>query len=424
MSRGYDSKEVKSESSKPITTNASLGIGERNRKPKYANLEDKPEEAKGVKDFREKANMKDKPTSADAKKGLKDLPSAISQVGNAASFLQNMYSQMGMVSALMSGSSQSSRKTTIEDSLTGALSILAKKWTYDVVIDVFDAALEGDKFNDIDEVYQDLVKNAMAKLYAAALEYGANNIPVSSYTIVTDLGEAPETKYIVEEAPDFYLQQYYNQNEDPYPGYIRWNSQETDDYVYTARKIGDKYYTSPQEEVYSVSEQELAEKLDPYVENANLTAVILNDLIAEQETNVENNTEEKTLGKGASGPNAAEITAKLLGYMQTINNLQKSLQLPVSVLSQGKIKDTLKGYEKQMSKLKSAKEMLKKAAVPPQAASAIGALSGLASGGNIASGLSSITGNAVGSAVSDIAGGTVGNIAANYATTKIPSILK
>jgi hypothetical protein len=334
-----------------------------------------------------------------------------------------MYSQMGMASALMSGSSQSSRKTTIEDSLTGALSILANKWTYDVVIDVFDAALEGEKFNDIDVVYQDLVKNALAKLYASALEYGANNIPVNTYTIVDDLGVAPEEKYIVEEAPDFYLQQYYNQNEDPYPGYILWYSQESDDLVYTRRKIGDRYYTSPQEEVFSISEQELAENLDPYIEEANLTAAILNDLLSEQETNVENNTEEKTLGKGASGPNAAAIAAKLLGYMSTINNLQKSLQLPVSVLSQGKINDTLKGFEKQMSKLKTLKGMLQKAAIPPQAASAMGALGGLA-GGNITGALSGVAGNAIGSAVSSVAGSTVGNIAANYATTKIPSILK
>lgn len=415
--------EPKSDTTSPITTSPFNDKGERDRKPKYAQYQDRPEEAIGLKDFREKAQLKDRPTSADAKKGLKDLPTIISQVGNAASFLQNMYSQMGMASALMSGSSQSSRKTTIEDSLTGALSILANKWTYDVVIDVFDAALEGEKFNDIDVVYQDLVKNALAKLYASALEYGANNIPVNTYTIVDDLGVAPEEKYIVEEAPDFYLQQYYNQNEDPYPGYILWYSQESDDLVYTRRKIGDRYYTSPQEEVFSISEQELAENLDPYIEEANLTAAILNDLLSEQETNVENNTEEKTLGKGASGPNAAAIAAKLLGYMSTINNLQKSLQLPVSVLSQGKINDTLKGFEKQMSKLKTLKGMLQKAAIPPQAASAMGALGGLA-GGNITGALSGVAGNAIGSAVSSVAGSTVGNIAANYATTKIPSILK
>lgn len=441
ISRGYQAKATKMLTRAPATTNAGLGTGARDPEPEYGKFDDKPEEGKGLKDFREKANLKEKPTSADGKKGLKDLPSVISQVGNAASFLQSMYSQMGMVSALMAGSSQSSRKTTIEDSLSGALAILSNKWTYDVVIDVFDAALADNNILLIDEVYRDLVKNAMAKLYLAAIENGAENIPVTEYIYVTEIGEPPIN--LVEEATDFYIQQYYLQSEDPYPGYIRWNSPDTDDFVYTVRTIGDIYYTSAQEEVYSISELELAESLDPYVENADLTATILNDLLKEQEVNVENNTEEKTLGKGASGPNAAALAAKLLGYMSTINNLQKSLQLPVSVLSQGKINTTLKGFEKQMTKLKSMKDMLKKAATPPQAAAALGALSGLAGGNlsSVASGIASgAVGNAlsgvassavsgalsgaVGSAVSSVAGSTVGNIASNIATTKFPSILK
>jgi hypothetical protein len=421
LGRGYQAKEVKMLTGAPATTSPALGTGARDPEPEYGKFEDKPEEGKGLKDFREKANLKEKPTSADGKKGLKDLPSVISQVGNAASFLQSMYSQMGMVSALMSGSSQSSRKTTIEDSLSGALAILSNRWTYDVVIDVFDTALADDNILLIDKVYRDLVKNAMAKIYIAAIEYGTENIPVSEYTLVTEIGEPPIN--LVEEATDFYIQQYYLQSEDPYPGYIRWNSPDTDDFVYTVRTIGDIYYTSPQEEIYSISEQELAEDLNPYIENADLTATILNDLLKQQETNIENNTEEKTLGKGASGPNAAALAANLLGYMSSINNLQKSLQLPVSVLSQGKINTTLKGFEKQMTKLKSAKSMLKKAAVPPQAASALSAISGLA-GGNLSSIASGIASSAVGSAVSSVAGGTAGSIASNIATTKIPSILK
>lgn len=422
VSHGYQAKAVKMLTDAPATTHAGSGNGARNPEPEYAKFEDKPVEGKGLKDFREKANLKEKPTSADGKKGLKDLPSVISQVGNAASFLQNMYAQMSMVSALAAGSSQTSRKETIEDSLTGALSILANKWTYAKVIDVFDVTLGGDNIKFIDEVYRDLVKNAMAKLYLKAIEYGEDNIPVSDYPTVTEIGEVPGT--IVTFVPNSYLQQYYPLVEDPYPGYIRWNSPTTDDFVFTERKLGDIYYSSPQEEVYSISEQELAADLDPYIEKGELAASDLNLMIREQETNVENNTDEKTQGKGASGPNAQEIASQILGYIGTISKLQQSLQLPVSVLSQGKMKKTLGNFEKQMTKLKSMKEMLKKAATPPQAASALGALSGLAAGGDLSSIASGIASGAVGSAVSSIAGTTAGNIAANIATTKFPSILK
>lgn len=420
MSRGYESKETKSESKSPITTHVGLGTGERDSEPEYVKFEDKPDEAKGVKDLREKAQMKDKPTSADGQKGLKDLPSVISQVGNAASFLQNMYAQMSMVSALASGSSQTSRKETIEDSLTGALSILANKWTYAKVIDIFDVTLGGDNMKFIDEVYRDTVKNAMAKLYLKAVEYGEDNIPVSSYPTVTTIGEIPGT--VVEFVPNSYLQQYYPLTEDPYPGYIRWNSPTTDDFVFTERKLGDIYYSSPQEEIYSISEQELAANLDPYIERGSLAASDLNLMLREQESNVENNTDEKTQGKGASGPNAQAIAAQVLGYIGTISNLQQSLQLPVSVLSQGKMKQTLSNFEKQMTKLKTAKDMLKKAATPPQAAALVGQLSGLAS----TAGLSQISSGLgqVSSVVNSV--NQVSNLASSVGAQvpKIPSILQ
>lgn len=428
MSHGYTSKETKIEP-KHITTSAGLGTGARNPKPEYVKHEDKPDEAKGVNDLREKAQLKDKPTTANAKKGLKDLPSIISQVGNAAAFLQNMYSQMGMVSALMAGSSQSSRKETIEDSLTGALSILANKWTYSRVIDVFDEALAGEKINLIDEVYRDTVKNAVAKLYLKALEYGENNIPVSTYSTVTEIGEPPGTIDLY--PPDSYLQQYYPIAEDPYPGYIRWNSPNTDEYVFTVRKIGDKYYSSPQEEVYSISEQELAENLDPYIENFNLTAGDLNLMMREQESNIENNTDEKTVGKGSGGPNAQAVASQILGYIGTINQLQQSLQLPFSVLNQGKVKETLGKYEKQMTKIKTMKDMLKKASVPPQAAALVGQISGLAGGaslGQISSlastaGLSQVSG-AINSVTSTV--GQVTSLAGSVGVSlpKIPTILQ
>lgn len=413
MSRGYESKETKSESKSPITTHAGLGTGARDPEPEYVKFEDKPDEAKGVNDLREKAQMKDKPTSADGLKGLKDLPSVISQVGNAASFLQNMYAQMSMVSALASGSSQTSRKETIEDSLTGALSILANKWTYAKVIDIFDVTLGGDNIKFIDEVYRDLVKNAMAKLYLKAVEYGEDNIPVSSYPTVAEIGDIPGT--VVTFVPNAYLQQYYPLTEDPYPGYIRWNSPTTDDFVFTERKLGDIYYSSPQEEVYSISEQELAASLDPYIERGSLAASDLNLMIRQQESNVENNTDEKTQGKGASGPNAQAIATQILGYIGTISKLQQSLQLPVSVLSQGKMKETLGNFEKQMTKLKTAKDMLKKAATPPQAAALVGQLSSLAGG----AGLSQIS-----SAVNSV--NQVSSLANSVGVKapKIPSILQ
>lgn len=379
MSHGYDATEFKSESKSPITTHAGLNVGERKRDPKYVKYEDKPEEAKGIKDLREKAKLKDKPTTADGKKGLKDLPSVVAQVGNAASFLQNMYSMMSMVSAISGGGSQTSKKELIQDSLSGALAILVNRWGYDKVINVLDSALANDNIKIIDETYRELVINAIANLYKSAVEYGPNNVPIYSYSTVTVIGPVPSP--LVTTVPDLYTQQYYIQADDPYPGYVRWNSPDNTEYVFTERKIGDKYYVSAQEEIYSISEEELAEALDPYIRDENLTARILNNLLLQQDENVEYNTNEKTLGKGTGGggENAARLLMSLLGYISTITNLQKSAQLPFSVLSKGSINISLKSYEKRMTELKKMKSMLKSAATPPSPASLLSELSAVSS---------------------------------------------
>lgn len=453
MSHGPDAKKAQLKPDKVIGRHAAQGNGTRLAEtPPYVNTQDKNiEDPKGTTDLRDKTDksISDKPTTAAAKKGQKSLPAVIGQVGKAAVHLQNMYSMMSMASGILSsmGSSgeqdspttSTGKKTIIEDALTGALSILANKWGYDKVIDVFDAALANDAIDLIDIEYQEIVKNALANLYLAAVQNGPSNIPTYEYEICTVIG--PEPSPIVTEVPDGYIQEYYSVNEDPYPGYIKWNNLDDTEYVFTKRNIGDKLYLSPEEEVYSLAEQELAEKLDPYIEETNLTASILNDLMVEQNTKVEDNMDEKTLGKGAGGGglNAQQIAAKLLGFLSIASNLQKSAQLPVSVLNTGSIQKTMQKYEKSTSKHKQIQKFLGKALQLPSAASAVSSALGGAGGiagavgavGSVAGAVGSI-GGAVGSvagAVGSVAGsvssvaGAVGTVSSAVSNVKPPKIL-
>jgi hypothetical protein len=405
MSIGKQATEAIQDTTSPIVVHSGENQNQPELNPPFARLNAK-QEGIGVKELRDKANLKDKPTTADAKKGTKDLPSAMSQVGNGASFLQNMYPMMSMVSAIANGGSQSSRKRVIEDSLSGALAILVNKYDYDLVVSAFDAALANDGIKLIDEVYRDVIKNALTNLFKSAVQFGPNNVPVYSYSTVTTIGPVPSP--LVTEVPDLYLQEYYIQAEDPYPGYIKWNSQDSSDYVFTERTIGDKYYVSPQEEVYSISEQELADALDPYVRDQNLTAQILNNLMREQDSTVEANTNETTMGKGtgSGGANSLRLVLSLLGYISVISNFQKTAQLPFSVLNTGSIVSSLTKHERRMAELKRMKGMLKTAATPLQTASllssALGGLGGLAGVGgaigiltnvsNVVQNISSLTG--------------------------------
>ena len=328
------------------------------------------------------APNREKPTTAGAKKGLKDLPAAVAAIDpqGLSMIAPMMYKMLGQITSASKGSSQSSRKVVIEDAFTGALSILANEFSFDRITLVFNNALENNAIQFIDKEYQDIVKNALANLYKNYILYGEGNLPYFVYDTVTVIGSAPTP--LVVDVPDLYIQEYYTPSTDPYPGYIKWVSQNGIEYVFTERKIGDPYYTSPDEEVYSIAEQELAEALRPYVIEDNLTANILNDLLVQQNSNVESNTAEKNGGKNSS-KNVMDLLMKLAGYAGVITNLQQKLQLPFSVLNQGSIKKSQEAFMKNIGQLKQEKEKAKKAAQP---------LSALSSATSLVSSLSSVSG--------------------------------
>jgi hypothetical protein len=325
------------------------------------------------------APNRDKPTTADAKKGLKDLPAAMAAVDpkGLSSIAPKMYQMLGQIAAAAGGASESTRKQTVEDALSGALAILSNKYTFEYLTLVFNNALQNDGVKLIDKGYQSVVKNALANLYKNYLTYGEGNIPETTYETVTTIGDAPSP--IVTDVPDLYVQQYYTKENDPYPGYIEWISQDGSDIVFTERTIGDPYYTSSSEEVYSDAEKELAIALEPFVIENNLTAPELNDLLLSQESQIENNTAEKTGGKNSS-KQLMSVLMQLAGYAGKIANLQQSLQLPISVLNQGGIKKSHESFMKNIGQLRQAKDKAREAAKPLSAAagllSSVGAVSG------------------------------------------------
>jgi hypothetical protein len=408
--------------------NVSLGLKPFDpTKDKYNNAQ-YVENASGkpdIKTAREKfAPNADKPTTASGDPSKK-LPEIIQQVDPAAASqaLQAMFSALSLVRAMMNSSSPAPRRKTITDALSGALSILAKDLGFDKVIRVMDKALENDGLKIISEDYREIVKNAVAKLLADAIKYGANNIPVSKYPIYTSpititVGSGvPATpvvpiEKIVELVPDLYRQIYYTLETDPHVGYISWVNNETNEIVYTVRKNGTPYYSNAEEEIFATCEKELAEDLRPYFIDETLTASILDRLLLLQDNNVQNNGMEKSMGKNA-GVNVMGLLTQLLGLLGTAINLSKSLHLPNSVLNQGAINQTMEKYSKNMSIIKKMKQDSLPAFNLPGGLGALGgALGGLGGIGGALGGLGAI-GSVVG--VGNIAGAVglaTGNIGA------------
>lgn len=391
-------------------------------KSKYLNHpEPKKKKYKNYKNAEKGAPNRDKPTTASGKKGLKDLPSVMSAVDpqGISSVAPMMYQMLGQITSASKGTSQSSRKKTVEDAFSGALSILANKYTFDYLTLVFNDTLKDDNISLIDAEYQEVVKNALASLYTNYITYGEGKLPTTTYAKVTELGVAPEN--VVTEVPDLYIQQYFIFEKDPYPGYIQWVSQDGTDIVYTERKIGDYYYPSADEEIYSETEQKLAENLDPYVADNNLTATKLNELLLEQETSIEASSEEKNNGKNSS-QQILENLIKLAGYAGIISDLQGKLQLPISVLNQGAIKKSTDAFMKNIGKIKQEKEKAKKAAQPLSPISALGNLTSAL--GSVSGALGSVSGalGSVSGAVSSVTGAVSSVSSAINSVSSISSI--
>lgn len=323
------------------------------------------------------APNRDKPTTADAQKGLLDLPAAMAAVDpqGLSSIAPMMYQMLGQISAASSGSSQSSRKKTMENALSGALAILSNKYSFDTLTLAFDTALKNNQIRLIDAEYKSVVKNAIANMYSYYKDNPTNQFPTTTYSYVTVKAD-PAPSPIVTFVPDLYVKQYYTDDANPYPGYIQWVSPDGTTYVYTELQIGDPYYTSAVEEVYTVAEQELAIALDPYVATNTLTVLILNDLLRQQDQSIEQNTQEATGGKNSSSQLTSIIT-QLAGYLGSITQLQQSIQLPLSVLNQGSIAASQKSFLTNMAQIQKEKALAQMAAQPSSALSSLGSVSGL-----------------------------------------------
>ena len=71
-------------------------------------------------------------------------------------------------------------KELVTDALTGALSILVKRYGYGPVLVSFTLPLLTN-FDDLLEDYKEIVKDSLMSLYISVLLYGEKNLPVSIY---------------------------------------------------------------------------------------------------------------------------------------------------------------------------------------------------------------------------------------------------
>lgn len=366
---------------------------------KYADPPVHEEEDKKLSDVREKlAKNADKPTTASADQGQNNLPKILQQIDpqKNAQVLPQLYQQMQSMQGIMkmgmgggagggggSGNnpnefSQSSTpsgiKDTILDSFTGALVILVKKYGFETVIDVFTKLLTRENINLLIYDYREIVINSLSNLIKLALYFGPLNIPVSQYEDGVFGDNVPPEDKIVSQAqiPDLWRKVYYDLSIDPYPGYQEWvypsnplssSSSSTNNKLWVKKPTIHYYFATSSEEIFYISEKELAEDLDIYFANETpekprpiLTITILNSLLNKQRTNIEQNVMNNALGNNSNNQNSGGaggsqglgmLQGMLGGQLQQLLQGMQSDMLPKTILT-GQVQKGLQEYTKHM----------------------------------------------------------------------------
>lgn len=357
---------------------------------------------KGVETARNKYAPKSKIPTTAAGDPKKKLPETVEQVDPQAlsQVLPNMYRNFKQVRDVLnalnsmnfglpsgSSSSPSGNNTTpdayaataIKDVFTGALQIIANKFGYYETLLVLFYVLGNDNYKNILPSYQNIVFEAIINLIKIAEEKGIENIPIPQIPQVIYGIKIPKPLCkSYSEVPDYYIQQYYTTESDPYPGYIEYKSSDGTLTIYLKRTLLDYPYESCEEEIFTTAQYAMSKEMLPYFTNKKLTINILNDLLVKYCTEVLNNSIEKTMGKNSKN-NLLSLLSSLAGIAGTMANLTKSLHLPLSVLNQASVSKSLDKHKQSIGLAKKIKENMRQAVLPTGIVLNLGAISSLSS---------------------------------------------
>lgn len=325
-------------------------------------------EAKSLDEIRaEAAPDADKPTTASAKPGQKDLQSVQLQIdpNGLSSIFPGAAIQLSSITSLVGSTTQSTRNETLYLALADALRILINEYSFEEVIIRLDSLFGHGGINLLSPNLRDVVRKGIAEIIKDVSNYGSDNIPEPEYyrLVENDFSKIPEN--IVTVAPQLYKQQYRLYRDDPYPGYEEWRSDDKE-VVYIKRDIGDYYFESMQEDILGTSSLEISAFLSPYIDNPTLTLTVkmFDDMMLQQEANIKKNGMDKSLGAG-SGGGLSSLLPQLLGQLSVAINLQSEVQLPNSVLNATEVTKSMEAFSESMAIVNRINQMVDQALIAP-----------------------------------------------------------
>jgi hypothetical protein len=309
----------------------------------------------------------DKPTTASAKPGQKDLQTVQLQIdpNGLSAVFPGAAIQLSSVNSLVGSTTQSTRNETLYLALADALRILINDFSYEEVIVRIDSIFGNGGVNILSSNIKDVVRKGIAEIIKDVSVYGPDNIPEPEYYVLVENDFVNTPEKVVTVPPQLYKQQYFLYKNDPFPGYEEWRSEE--EVVFIKRKIGDYYFESMQEDISGTSSLEISSFLSPYIANPQtvLTVKMFDDMMIQQENNIKKNGMDKALGAGSGGGGLSSVLSQLLGQLSVTINLQAEAQLPDSVLNAQAVNKSMEAFSESMAIVNRVNQMIDQAFIVP-----------------------------------------------------------
>lgn len=340
----------------------------------------------------------DKPTIAGVDPSM-NLSSALNQVGSGAEVLPNLVSILNQVKGIMSmtnqgapsgggvSTTQSGVPNTVLRAFVGALTIFSNQIGFNNLLNILVDTFKNDSILQMTSINQDITVESITKLMFNVAKYGTNNLPYTptpNWNVIpigTTTFPSPIIGAGFDGVPDYYIQQYYSIDKDPYPGFIQWQGPKGD-YVYSIRD-GQPNYPSANDAVIGQAQIEIVNYLTPLFNSNKVSVFDLNYILSLVNTNAQTNSTNAVLGNNSSS-NILGMALKILGLIGSMINSSQNNHLPNSVLNVGDMTQTLQKFTKNIGILQQMKNISSGAFNLPSALSSLSSLfGGLNSFGNL-----------------------------------------
>ena len=304
------------------------------------------------------------------------LPEMVTKLAKAGDVLKNMNDSNGIPSAGIQGNISSALSGALGTGLGGNLSGIVGSLT---------KALGGGSPSNVQAALQSA---SAGNLSTSNSSYSNSNVMALSYIspininiIVAAFAKAIANTYYpnitffanipvplppspgillasASDVPDWYIEQYYPIEADPYPGYVQWVSIEDQTSVFTIRTISDVNYPSCEDKIIYEVQTELILELGPYIIANTLTANVVNSALNTAQQSAQQKADNSSTGKGSSS-NLMGMLTQLLGQFGGLVGKANNSLFPQSVLNVGDMSKSLEKYTKQTANVKQMMQITK-----------------------------------------------------------------